>query len=131
MKTLYEALRVNPLAAHAREMLFIRLAREYRRQARLSLASYLALGFLSGCALFPTLSYTSTELYTSGFGDYLSLMYNNFSVYKGATQNFLYLTLEALPSFALLLTFGISGLFLWSLRGAFRNGNRALITLKI
>lgn len=89
---------------------------EYERQhaARLRLATFGTITFVSVLMLIPAVQYALSEFYTSGFYEYASLVFDSLSY--GYWQELLYSLADSLPSLALLLLAIIGTAFVLSLR---------------
>ncbi|MEI7720315.1 MAG: hypothetical protein WCI89_03885 [bacterium] len=107
-------------------LVLLRIAHARRSAARVRtfLLGVVALGF--GTALVPIVHYTMTELYASGFYEYLSLLFSdNRFVFSSAFRELAFSLVESLPSVAILLVAGASVGLLWSLARAIPNAKIA------
>ncbi len=93
--------------------------------ARIHAALFSIFTIVSGIVLVPVLQYASEELYTSGFTEYMKLLFSDTNVALSAWQTFAFSLFESLPSLAILLTLGVGVAFIWSLRGVFRDAPTA------
>ena len=80
-----------------------RVAFARRRQARIRAATFGLLALAFGAALVPLLGYAATELYTSGFYEYASLLFSNGGFVFASWREVGLLLVESVPSIALLL----------------------------
>lgn len=107
-----------------------RIAQESRRAARFRLAMFSTVVVASGAALIPTLSYTMQEFRVSGFYDYVSLLFSDYTVASAHWQEISLSVVESLPSVAILLILSISITLIWSLRRAVPNARIAVMPVR-
>lgn len=93
-----------------------RIAIHRRRVARLQLAAFGTVTFVSVLMLIPAVQYAVSEFNTSGFYDYASLFFDSLS--RGYWREILLSLTDSLPSLALLLLAVIGTTLVWSLRHA-------------
>ncbi|NMB48346.1 hypothetical protein GYA13_02775 [Candidatus Kuenenbacteria bacterium] len=96
-----------------------RLARAERRaiflsRCRLFFVSLLLLGSLG--SLIPVFKIISTDLSSSNFFSYLSLLFSDFSIIIDSWQSYTFTILESLPVFSLTLGLGLTLVVLAALR---------------
>lgn len=101
-----------------------RIALARRRAARIRLAAFGTVTFVSVLMLVPAVQYAINEFYTSGFYDYASLFLDGLS--RGYWRELLYSLVDSLPSLPLLLLALLGTAFVWSVRYANRNVKVAL-----
>lgn len=89
-----------------------RIALARRRAARIELAAFGTITFVSVFLLVPAVQYALNEFYTSGFYEYASLSFD--SLTRGYSQELFYSLIDSLPSFALLFLLVTSATFVWS-----------------
>jgi len=106
-----------------------RVAYERQRAARLRLAAFGALTFVSVLMLIPAVQYALSEFYTSGFYEYASLFFDSLS--HGYWQELLYSLADSLPSLSLLLLAIIGTALVWSLRHTNRDARIAFTRLAL
>jgi hypothetical protein len=107
-----------------RELLHTVLARiefAHRRAAAFRVAALGTVTLLSGASLYSAISYASNEFYTSGFYDFLSLLFSDSATALSHWQEISLSLAESLPSLAILLLLSITTVFLWSLRHTVRD----------
>jgi len=100
------------LSAHV----LARVAFARRREARVRAA---VLGVLVAClvgALTFLLQYAASELYTSGFYEYASLLFSNSGFVLASWREMGFLLLESLPAIALLLVLAASAALVYLVR---------------
>jgi hypothetical protein len=102
-------------------MILVRIERARRRAARLRLVALGTVMAVSGMTLVPALTYTSREFYTSGFYDYLSLIFSDGALALSHWQEISLSLAESLPSIALLVLASVAAVFFWSMRHAVRD----------
>jgi hypothetical protein len=98
-----------------------------RRVARLRLAVLCVVVAASGTVLVPIAGYITEEFRVSGFYDYMSLVFSDYSVAFHHWQEISLSVTESFPSIATLLTLAVSVAFAWSIREAIRNARLAII----
>lgn len=91
-----------------------RLALARQRAARVRLAAFGTVTFVSVLMLIPAVQYALSEFYTSGFYEYASLFFDSLSY--GYWPELLYSLAGSLPSLALLFLAIIGTALVWSLR---------------
>ncbi|HOZ36753.1 MAG TPA: hypothetical protein PLR18_02900 [bacterium] len=96
-----------------------RLAKEERRaiarsRRHLFFVSLLLLGSL--WAFFPAVKLVYTDLIASGFFQYLSLLFSDFSVIASSWQSYAFSLLETMPVVSLTLFLAVTFVFLFALR---------------
>ncbi|MFH1236191.1 MAG: hypothetical protein V1685_04615 [Parcubacteria group bacterium] len=101
------------------ESVLERIALARRRAARIRLAAFGTVTFVSVLMLIPAVQYAINEFYTSGFYDYASLFLDGLS--RGYWRELLYSLVDSLPSLPLLLLALLGTAFVWSVRYANRN----------
>jgi len=106
-----------------------RVAYERQRAARLRLAAFGTLTFVSVLMLIPAVQYVLSEFYTSGFYEYASLFFDSLS--RGYWQELLYSLADSLPSVSLLLLAIVSTALVWSLRHTNRDARIAFTRLAL
>ncbi|HRY63002.1 MAG TPA: hypothetical protein P5267_00110 [Patescibacteria group bacterium] len=85
-----------------------------RSRRRLFFASLFLLASLG--ALIPVFRVAYTDLAASGFFQYLSLLFSDFSIIASSWQSYAFSLLETLPVLSLTLCFGVIFIFLAALR---------------
>lgn len=100
-----------------------RVAYERQRAARLRLAAFGTIMFVSVLMFIPAVQYALSEFYTSGFYEYASLFLDSLS--RGYWQELLYSLANSLPSLSLLLLAIIGTALVWSLRHTNRDARIA------
>lgn len=105
----------------------IELARQHA--ARLRIASFGTITFVSVVMLIPAVQYAASEFYASGFYEYASLFFNGIS--QGYWREVLCSLTDSLPSLALLILAVIGTAFVWSLRQVNRNMRIAFTRLAL
>lgn len=95
-----------------------RIALARRRRARFHLMADGSLFFFSGALLVPLAQYAGSEVYTSGFYEFFSLLFSDQQLILNSWQEFSITLLEKLPSMALLLVLAVLLVLVWSLRRA-------------
>jgi hypothetical protein len=100
-----------------------RVAYERQHAARLRLAAFGTLTFVSVLMLIPAVQYALSEFYTSGFYEYASLFFDSLS--RGYWKELLYSLADSLPSLSLLLLAIIGTALVWSLRHTNRDARMA------
>jgi hypothetical protein len=114
-----------PQGLYAAVMLRIHLAQRRAAQMRAGLFAVVALA--SGAALVPVLGYTINQLYTSGFYDYLSLIFSDNSLVLTYWREFGLSLIESLPSLALLLLLPVAAALVWSLMRLVKNAMNGFV----
>ena len=109
--------------------ILMRIAQERRRAARLQLAVFGTIIFVSVYMLIFAVQYALSEFYTSGFYEYASLFFDSLS--QGYWHELLYSLTNALPSFSLLLIAFISAALVWSLKQVNRTARVAFTRLAV
>lgn len=99
--------------------ILVHIAHERQHAARLRLAAFGTVTFVSVLMLIPAVQYAINEFYTSGFYDYASLFLDGLS--RGYWRELLYSLVDSLPSLPLLLLALLGTAFVWSVRYANRN----------
>jgi len=110
--------------------ILVRIELARRRAAAVRLVARGMVMILSGVLLVPSMSYAINEFYTSGFYEYVSLLFSDGSVALAHWQEISFSLAESLPSLALLILASITAIFLWSLRSAARD-TRVVFTMRI
>jgi hypothetical protein len=95
-----------------------RIALARRRRARFHFMADGILFFFSGALLVPLAQYAGSEVYTSGFYEFFSLLFSDQQLILNSWQEFSITLLEKLPSMALLLVLAVLLVLVWSLRRA-------------
>ena len=113
-----------PKGLYAAILARVDLAKRRAAQMRAGLFGILALA--SGTLLVPALAYTSSQLYASGFYDYLSLISSDHSLVLTYWREFGLSLVESLPSLALLLLLPTVVALVWSLARLIKNAQTAL-----
>lgn len=116
---LFKYLKPNESAPGLLSVVMARLVVEERRaimrsRRHLFFASILLLSSL--VALVPVFKTVYSDLITSGFVQYLSLISSDFSTVTASWQNYIFSLLETLPVFSLTLFLGVIFIFLGALR---------------
>ena len=94
-----------------------RIARAHQRSARLQFIFQTGVFFVSGMLLVPLAHSIGQEFYTSGFYEYVSLLFSSdTSIISSSSQELLYSLIESLPAFALIGTVAVAAALIWSLR---------------
>lgn len=106
---------INPPAGLL-SVILARIAHERRRAARLRLAAFGTVAFVSLLMLIPAAQYAASEFYTSGFYDYALVSLDGLS--RGYWRELLYSLAYSLPSLALLLLASVGVALAWSARRA-------------
>jgi len=96
---------------------------EKRRLARIRLYLFGTVSTFSFVALFPAFQYTLSEIASSGFYDYASLLISDTSSLLPYWKEFTLSLVETLPVFGIVLSLALIFLMLESLRTAIRNMN--------
>ncbi len=109
--------------------ILVRIAHERQRAARLRLAAFGTITFVSILMLIPAVQYALSEFYISGFYEYASLFFDGFS--RGYWKELLYSLADSLPSLALLLLAIIGTALVWSLRHTNRDARIAFTRLAL
>lgn len=86
------------------------------RQIHLRVYAYLAIFVFSSIALIPSVLLVRNNLSGTGFTQYFSLLFTDFSVIMGYWQNYSLTLLESLPTFSLSVFLGLIVLILLSFR---------------
>lgn len=115
------------LCAH----ILLRVATLRQRRARIRFGLETLACFLSGAVLVPVATYVGSELYTSGFYDYFSLLSSDRSLVLASWREFLYSLIESLPSMGLLLFILALGALVWSFRRLLLSGRTAFPRVRI
>ena len=108
-----------PQGLYAAVLARIDLAKRRAAQMRAGLFGFVAL--VSGALLVPALEYTSSQLYASGFYEYLSLLSSDHSLVLTYWREFGLSLIESLPSLALLLLLPTVVALVWSLARLVKN----------
>lgn len=103
-----------------------RIARARRRAAWIRMTALGSLSVFSTLALVPAGLYIVEEFYASGFYDYLSLAFSDYSFTMAHWQELSLSLIESLPSIAILLLVSLVLMLLWSSRGVLRNARIAV-----
>ncbi len=98
-----------------------RIEQVKRRTAQWQAALFGACTLASVAVLVPVLQYTSEQLYSSGFYEYLSFMASDRSLALTYWREFSLSLVESLPSIALLLLLPVVVALVYSLRKLVRN----------
>ena len=107
--------------ANLLEAILVRIGIARRRTARIRF-SLLMFGIISsGIALVPAVTYAVSEFQTSGFYEYLSLLFSDSTIAFAYWREIGYSLVESTPSLAVLLLVFLGASFIWSLRNASRN----------
>lgn len=93
----------------------LKIARQRMREARIRLALLGGTALGSFGAMFPAVSYLSSEATQSGFTEYLSLIRTDGDIFLVHSQEFLLSLTETLPITAMTILLSIVFLLLWSL----------------
>ena len=114
-----------PQGLYAAVIARIELAK--RRAAQLRTGAFAIVALISSAVLVPVVQYTASQLYTSGFYDYLSLMLSDHSLVFAYWREFGLSLLESLPSLALLLLLPIAAALAWSLTRLVKNARTGFV----
>ncbi|MDQ5955224.1 MAG: hypothetical protein QG621_227 [Patescibacteria group bacterium] len=106
-----------------------RIALARRRRARVRLAVDMCVFFISGALLVPLAQYAGSEIYTSGFYEFFSLLFSDRQLILSSWQEFAFILLEKLPSIAVLLILSATIVLVWSLRRAVLSSKVAFTSL--
>ena len=109
------------------DIILARIDLARRRSAQLRSVVCAAIALLSGAALIPVVEYTLSQLYTSGFYEYLSLVQSDHRLVLTYWREFGLSLLESLPSVALLLLLPIVIALAWSLVRLIKNARNGFI----
>lgn len=103
------------------EAVMARIDTARRRAAQMRAGLFGMVALLSGALLVPALEYTMSQLYASGFYDYLSLILSDHSLVLTYWREFGLSLIESLPSLALLLLLPTIVALVWSLARLIKN----------
>lgn len=104
-----------------------RIALSRQRAARFRFAAHSAGAMVSFALLVIVSRYAFSEMYTSGFYEYLSLFFSDSAALLYWRQLLISLT-ESLPSLAILLVLVVGAMLSWSFRRAARDIQTAFLT---
>lgn len=106
---------------HLKKAVFLRLQREKRRAARFKLAGFSALAIISFALIFPAINYLLGQLASSGFSQYVSLIFSDGAYLTSYWQEFILALAESLPVLGLIAVLASIFTLLNSLRVAAKN----------
>ena len=96
---------------------------EKQRIACIRLYLFGTVSAVSFVALFPALQYTFSEIASSGFNDYASLIFSDTASLLPYWKEFTLSLVETLPVFGLIISLGLVFVLLESLRNTIKNMN--------
>ena len=83
--------------------------------------------FISGVLMVPALQHLSAEFATSGFYQYMSLLFSDSAILMSNWKTFTWSIAESLPALGLSLVLASAAAFFWSLGGMAKNAKRAFV----
>ncbi|MFA5831017.1 MAG: hypothetical protein WC878_04280 [Candidatus Paceibacterota bacterium] len=101
--------------------ILFRVDRDRMRAARIRLALFGAMSFVSFIALFPALQYAARGFYQSGSYEYLSLLFSDGTALLPYWKEFFFTILESMPVFEMATALTVVYVLLESVKLAIRN----------